>query len=99
MAGKNHAIVAGINRYLGISMLEGPENDATWFHGWLVNNGLVEAQHAKLILSSTFDVTDECIDSLPDTAVIDREFERLIRLGMNNSGTVGRRLYLFFAGH
>src|SRR6185295_15690419 len=101
MAGDNYAIVAGINHYPGIVDLKGPENDAQWFHDWLIRNKLLDKSRAKLILSSDFQQPGgptECFECLPDIAVIDRAFERLLKAG-SGSGKVGGRLYLFFAGH
>ncbi|MBW8875025.1 MAG: caspase family protein [Acidobacteria bacterium] len=96
---ENYAITAGINNYPGISSLRGPENDATWFHEWLVSNKLVNPdKNASLILGSQFTGTAESIDSQPDIMVINRAFERLLRIGRSKS-RIGKRLYLFFAGH
>ena len=94
----NYAIVVGLNHYPGIVPLKGPENDAKWFHGWLLSNSLVKDEHAKLILSSDFEANDETSEARPDPAVVDRAFERLLRIGIKKE-KVGKRLYLFFSGH
>jgi hypothetical protein len=94
----NHAIVVGLNHYPGIAPLEGPENDAKWFHGWLLRNALVKPENAALIVSSAFAASASAFDALPDTAAVDRAFERLLRIGVTRD-KVGGRLYLFFSGH
>ena len=94
----NYAIVVGLNRYPGIVPLQGPENDAKWFRTWLLTHSLVKAENATLILSSDFAAESETIDAQPDTAAIDRAFERLLRIGIKKE-KVGKRLYLFFSGH
>ncbi len=99
MADENHAIVVGLNHYPGITPLEGPENDAIWFHDWLLKNGLVDKDRATLILSSAFaPPAAQSLDAMPDTGAIDRAFERLLRIGVQDD-RVGKRLYLFFSGH
>jgi hypothetical protein len=98
MADENYAIVVGLNHYPGITPLLGPENDAKWFHGWLIKNGLVEKKNATLILSSAFTAAPLTIEAKPDTVAIDQAFERLLRIGVAND-KVGKRLYLFFSGH
>src|SRR5687768_1208092 len=95
----NHAIVVGLNHYPGITPLLGPENDAKWFHGWLITNSLVGEKHAELILSSNFaahqqvEKQPDVIDAQPDTMAVDRAFERLLRKGIDQE-KVGKRLYL-----
>lgn len=97
MAG-NYAIVVGLNSYPGITPLLGPENDARWFHKWLLDNSLVEEEDAKLIVSSGFKAESETINAQPDTMAVDRAFERLLHIG-HKKEKVGKRLYLFFSGH
>ena len=92
----NYAIVVGLNHYPGITPLFGPENDATWFHKWLLDHSLV--QHSELIISSHFERREDPIDAQPDTMAVDRAFERLLRIGIEK-GKAGKRLYLFFSGH
>lgn len=94
----NYAIVVGLNHYPGITTLQGPENDAKWFHAWLLDNSLVKAEHAERILSSDYQTEPETIDAQPDTMAVDRAFERLLRIGIKKE-KVGKRLYLFFSGH
>ena len=98
----DHAIVVGITKYPGISDLEGPENDARWFHGWLIKKNLVSKDNAALIVSSDFKPMKSTATlarhALPSTAAVDSAFERLLALG-GDEGVVGDRLYLFFSGH
>ena len=95
---ENHAIVVGLNHYPGIAPLAGPENDARWFHSWLVDNKLVKDENATLILSSAFGAAEKAVQAKPDTVSVDQAFERLLRIGVEND-KVGHRLYLFFSGH
>jgi hypothetical protein len=97
MADENYAIVVGLNHYPGITPLQGPENDAIWFHGWLTKNGLVDPKNATLILSSAF-AAAPTIEAKPDTVAVDQAFERLLRIGVKKD-RVGKTLYLFFSGH
>src|SRR5215475_5387322 len=101
MANDDFAVVVGISRYPFISDLKGPENDARNFHDWLLapQGGGVPKQNAKLILSSDFSPTEIPEDAEPTTERIDRTFGQLVRRGMNNNGCVGRRLYIYLAGH
>ncbi len=103
----DYAIVAGISHYPdpGLGTLDGTENDARAFHEWVTTKGGVDASRATLILSSQYapPATDP-IDALPDESVIDKAFRRLQdasqkQAKQNQGPTIGRRLYIFFAGH
>lgn len=98
----DHAIVVGITKYPGINDLEGPENDARWFHDWLIRHELVAKKDATLIVSSDFKPAKATAalarHALPSTAAVDLAFEQLLAVG-GEDGVIGNRLYLFFSGH
>ena len=103
MATNDYAVVVGINHYPGLSDLKGAENDARAFQDWLVrkDGGNIpnSSPHLQVILSSNFPFTDDVDDALPTTLEINKALMRLIRLAEQNNGQLGRRLYLFMAGH
>jgi hypothetical protein len=98
------AIVVGIQSYPGISSVDGPDNDANDFYDWLVDpkGGAVPNRQVKRITTTrpyknasrakpTFFMIEEDLSSIRNQArkrpIIDNHFY------------LGRRLYLFFAGH
>lgn len=99
------AVVVGLSRYPELGDLDGPENDARDFYAWLTRRAGVPKEHVRLILSSDFqppattalqakptsERIEEAFDALYDTA------ERRAREG--GELKVGRRLYIFLAGH
>ena len=103
MSVDDYAVVVGINKYPGISDLRGPENDALAFQNWLLktDGGDLpnDPEHLQLILSSHFPETDDVDQAHPTIVEVDRALTRLIRIGMDKGGRVGRRLYFFMAGH
>ena len=103
MAANDYAVVVGINHYPGISDLKGAENDARAFRNWLVrkDGGDIPDSYPNLqvILSSDFQPTNDVDDALPTIIEINKALTRLIRFGIENNGQIGRRLYLFMAGH
>ena len=103
------AIIVGIGDYPGLSNLDGPVNDATEFHRWLVSEfpagGGVQPGQALLIRSSDYPGPfADPLDAHPAQADIERELRRMdSRAQKNNAASkglrVGRRLYLFVSGH
>ena len=101
MANNDYAVVVGINNYPDSSLdsLEGPENDAKAFREWLMSpdGGNVPNNNIAIILSSDFP------DGKPTTDDIDHVIEE--KFFSNNDfigdcvSKVGRRLYIFMAGH
>jgi hypothetical protein len=101
---EDRAVVAGISRYPALGDLKGPENDAHAFHEWLVTAGGVPAKRAKLILSSQFKQTNDALRARPTSERIEREFDSLYARALQRSAAgagmrLGRRLYIFLAGH
>jgi hypothetical protein len=98
----DYAIVVGINRYPGISPLRGPENDARAFRDWLVSpsGGKLPAgdrKRLKLIVSSDYPESDEPRGANPTLELVEGAFYELFKLALK--GKIGRRLYVFMAGH
>lgn len=109
MAKDDWAIVVGIKSYFDpdLAGLQGPETDATEFHRWVVaaDGGAVPAGQATLIRSSDYHppFTSEA-SAMPTADAIKVAFDHLRSMADENEGkglgrVVGRRLYLFFAGH
>ncbi len=104
---EDYAVVVGIARYpdKNLGDLKGPENDARAFYNWLLSptgGNIVEEKkgdHVTLILSSSFDATDDPLQAKPMLAEVESVLDRLVLQGQNNDGRAGRRLYIFFAGH
>ncbi|MEN6485653.1 MAG: caspase family protein [Syntrophobacteraceae bacterium] len=99
MADNDYAVVVGISRYLALPELSGPVNDALSFHRWLHKCGGVPKKNIKLIITAVASrkkmtrknaspLRDQVISALDD-----------IRTNRGPDGKVGRRLYLFLAGH
>jgi Caspase domain len=105
MSKDDHAIVAGVQHYPALGNLKGPENDAREFAKWLIEKAGVPEKQVHLILSSSFaPFANDVIDAKPTCEAIEREFDRLHAIAEKGEeeGTgskVGRRLYVFLAGH
>jgi hypothetical protein len=95
------AIVVGVNRYPRISDLGGAEADAIAFANWLKSRdgGNVDRDAVTTILSSQFPVPSHPEDAEPLLSTIDRAFGRLISKGRSSGEAIGRRLYIYLAGH
>jgi hypothetical protein len=98
----DYAIVVGIERYPELDPLGGPENDARAFHAWVT--GQPGVQEAKLILSSEHPATPTATGAEPTAQLLRNEFDRLADIAAKNNREnkgkkVGRRLYLYLAGH
>jgi hypothetical protein len=107
MGKTDRAIVVGIQSYPEMPALEGPENDAQDFYNWLIDErgGDVKPKHARLITTPQeklpFKNTE---DAVPTFQEIEDEGYRLIKLAAkkplkDGHRYLGRRLYLYFAGH
>jgi len=103
MASNDYAVVVGINMYPSLGDLKGPENDAHGFRTWLEapDGGCVPAENIEMVISSLYyDPSEQDpLKAKPTTEQVDTAFDRLIERGMQNSGRLGRRLYIFLAGH
>jgi hypothetical protein len=103
MASDDYAILVGISRYPGLQDLAGPETDARNMHAWLksATGGNVPEANIALLISSNYSAmgNGDPHQAQPITAHVNEAFERLIDRGYQNNGKVGRRLYIFLAGH
>jgi hypothetical protein len=107
MALEDRAIVVGISKYPDLGDLNGPENDAQEFYNWVVSSGGVAPANAKLILSSKVVPPPPFASALtaePSDTAIYREIAWLNGIAAENDDAglglrVGKRLYLYFAGH
>jgi uncharacterized caspase-like protein len=101
MAADDRAIVVGVKDYPSLGNLDGPENDAKDFQAWLLDDegGAVPPDNVRRILSSDFQATQNPLDAEPTTVRLERAFDELYELGDSRNGKVGRRLYIYLAGH
>ncbi len=104
----DRALVVGINRYPGISMLSGAESDAQAFYDWVTDpaGGGVKPENALLILAQNFPTPTDVDDALPGKEQIEKFFTKVDECAdaNNNDGSgdglrAGKRLWLFFSGH
>lgn len=98
----DHAIVVGINTYPGLSSLSGPCIDAQEFTGWLQapGGGEVPANNIHTLLSTDFHPPEpnDVSDVHPVEEEVNSLFRPLVSRGLME-GRVGRRLYIYLAGH
>lgn len=109
MENTDRAIVVGIQCYPGIGMLDGPDNDAHDFCDWLTaeNGGGLKPKNVKLIVTPTKKMAVKKAEkAVPVYQQVQDEVNRLIaeanknpRKGDDSHKYIGRRLYLYFAGH
>src|SRR5262249_52459035 len=100
----DHAIVAGVNNYPGLSDLNGPVNDALAFQEWLLSDdgGGLDPGNVKTILSpAPFQPDTDPANWVPTSEQIAAALRTLQGLGKKLSlgKTIGRRLYIFLSGH
>jgi hypothetical protein len=99
------AIVAGVAHYPELGNLDGPENDAIAFHEWVVKTAGVPPAQAKRILSSDFQpLPKTALEAKPTCERLEEQFDALCSVAEENARNglgerVGRRLYLYLAGH
>ena len=98
MAATDYAIVVGVSSYPRLDSLGGPAHDARAFRDWLLKpgGGNIPKERVRLVAS------DEPPGLPPDRPRADdvqAEFDTLVDLAEKNAGHVGRRLYIYLAGH
>jgi hypothetical protein len=100
------AIVVGIWAYPDLGNLTGPENDAHAFADWVRSpaGGGVPEGHVRLILSSDFPPAESASRAEPTPGRVEALFDELDDVAQRNKDAmqglrVGRRLYLYLAGH
>jgi hypothetical protein len=105
MAANDYAVVIGINHYPSPNFLhlQGPENDACTFYDWLVSPeyGQVPVENITLLLSSDFTgrIQDDPLQAKPTLGELEHPFNTLIQIAKDKKRRIGRRLYIFLAGH
>lgn len=102
MAATDRAVVVGITQYPGMGDLDGPENDAVDFARWMQDprGGDVPEAGITLILSSHYPPATSASDAQPTAEAVLAAFTALWDEGLaSRSGKVGRRLFLYMAGH
>jgi len=107
---KDYAVVVGIKTYPAFDKdgpLEGPENDARAVYDWLTSTvgGNLPKGNVTLIVSSDYDPpATEPSDARPMIVDVQKAFEVLQDKAEENARNmkglqVGRRLYIYMAGH
>jgi hypothetical protein len=105
---EDHALVVGLNRYPAFKTLRGAEGDAVRFYDWLISpsGGMVAIRNVQRILSSDFPDADpnDVATWRPPLEALKLEFRRhsdraFANKAKTGSSRVGRRLYVFLAGH
>lgn len=102
MAQQDHAVVIGIESYrdgdngIGLAPLKAAENDATHFQQWLLDDagGDVPADQVQCLVSSTFDAGS----GQPNFTQLLDLFRPLVAQCIQG-GRIGRRIYIYLAGH
>jgi uncharacterized caspase-like protein len=89
------AIVIGIDRYANADWnLDAAGSDAVAFARWALEEGGVEPENLRLLLS-----TDAPPDDLPHKEADSANINDAILAFQNGAGDGGDRLYLYYAGH
>ena len=90
---KDYAVIIGVKDYEGLTILNGPETDATSFRDWVIDTdgGDVPAANCTLIISEPDPVT-------PLQHDVDFAFRDIFKK-LRATNTAGRRLYFYFSGH
>jgi Caspase domain len=109
---KDYAIIVGIEVYPAFDPygpLKGPENDALAFRDWVISptggNVPNDKDHVALIVSSDYKPAPQTPDEArPMVMDVWNAFERLQNKAQQNANNgeglqVGRRLYIYMAGH
>jgi len=103
MAFNDHfAVLLGINLYPGLRNLDGPENDIDAFHDWLRDpaGGNVEPKNIQVIKSTHFPPAAIPNDANPQERAFISCLDKLVRDPARNwLSRVGKRLYIYMAGH
>ncbi|MFI5453908.1 MAG: caspase family protein [Isosphaerales bacterium] len=100
---KDWAIIVGVQKYPGVSDLNGPENDAKDFRDWVVSprGGDVPPSNVRVILTSDYPLFTTLKQARPITSDVEAAFDDLYELVWPDRMTYnpGRRLYIYMAGH
>ncbi len=106
MANNDHyAILVTISKYPGLSNLNGPEADGVAFTQWLTSpeGGDIPLTNITQIRTANFQPFNNVYDAKPTEIEFKKALDNLLREGKGPERTwkekVGKRLYLYFAGH
>lgn len=101
MAPNDYAILVGISHYPGLRHLAGPEHDVRHMQEWLTSatGGNVPSENIETLVSSRYPDDTHIHRACPMVDDVNEACEKLILRGADNDGNVGRRLYIFLAGH
>ena len=107
MADTDWAIVVGVQIYPDLGDLSGPKNDANAFAAWLKSpaGGVVPEEHICEILSPDYrQQVPTATEATPTVQAVQEALDHLDDIAQQNSTAghgmrVGRRLYLYLAGH
>lgn len=98
----DHAVIVGIDTYPGLSQLGGPCEDARLVRDWLLDPacGDVPAGNIKVLLTSDYHPPGptNVNDVHPVEDEVNDLFRPLVTQGLMN-GRIGRRLFIYLAGH
>lgn len=99
MAQDDHAVVVGIRTYPAIRPLQGPFWDADEFRKWLLDpeKGNVPEDNIKFLTTDHFDDPDNT--DHPNASEIHQLFKDFVIRGYMGGDPIGRRLYIYMAGH
>jgi len=102
MNDNDFGVVVGISQYPALGDLDGPVNDAINFYDWLVSPGRggVPEENVKMILSPDPVPTKPMTrrNAIPTRDQIINAFEKILERE-DKRGKVGRRFYMYLAGH
>jgi len=101
MADEDHAVIVGVTRYPHMGDLGGPENDARAMIEWLEDptGGAVPHEHVYAVCTGQFTGSGERERPNQRDACAPFEALRALVRPDGQPGRIGRRLYIFFAGH
>jgi hypothetical protein len=102
MAASDQAFVIGVRTYPEMGSLRGPCRDAQDFYDWLIDpdGGDVPEENVELLVTDSFPHPD--VTTHPWVDEIEQLFYPLAKRGVaaiNQDESLGRRLYIYMAGH
>jgi hypothetical protein len=97
---EDFAVVIGISRYPQLTNLAAAVNDAKELTSWLTDplGGGLPSENVQLLISDELRAQEERSQH-PNRHDVDHAFEKLVRLSLRDDQRIGRRLYIYMAGH
>lgn len=96
-AWEDHAVVIGIGHYKSLDRLDKVESDAEGFYSWLLSpeGGHLPIENVDFQIAGSLSPGEPTLSTLQEGV-----FERVLKLALDRDGMrVGRRLYVYLAGH